>query len=90
MIGTRTQLESALVALTDDSPRTGLQVNLNKCQVWGPASPTLSPLLNKVTIIPFTPGSGITLLGSPVCHPANWDYASRVVLDRLARCQGVH
>ena len=90
LIGTRPQLESALAALVADSPRTGLQVNLSKCQVWGPAPPTLSPLLSKVSPVPFTPGSGITHLGSPVCHPASWDYASSVVLDRLARCQGVY
>ena len=90
LIGTRIQLETALAALQSETTRTGLRVNLSKCQVWGPATPSSLPLLNLVTPVPFLPGSGITLLGSPICHPSNWDHASNVVSDRLSKCRLVY
>ena len=53
LIGTRVQLETALAALQSETSRTGLRVNLSKCQVWGPATPASLPKLDCVTPVPF-------------------------------------
>ena len=54
LIGTRVQLETALAALQSETRRTGLRLNLSKCQVWGPATPYSLPLLDCFTQSPLS------------------------------------
>jgi hypothetical protein len=56
-------------------PAIGLHLNLKKCRIWGPAASSLDSLIphdsivRGMSIIPFTPDSGIKVLGTPVEHP---------------------
>ena len=72
----------------------GLQVSLAKSTLWGPATqmmaslPTAS-LLHNITVVPLTPGSGVTLWGVPVHFPGAPVYPLRHVTDvieKVRRC----
>jgi hypothetical protein len=82
IIGTPAQLHHALLFILGRAAAIGLELNLSKCQLWGPAfrcdalgratmapgTPEDSPL-HKVTLVPYRPDTGIKALGVPVCHP---------------------
>ena len=83
ILGTPLQLHQTLQLVLSRCAALGLELNLGKCQVWGPAFSTADgaqatlPLgtpedsaLRRVTVTPFGMGSGIKALGVPVCHPA--------------------
>ena len=83
ILGTPLQLHQALEFVLRRASAIGLDLNLDKCQLWGPAfpaddrgSPTLPPgtppdsPLRAVTLVPFRPDTGIKALGVPVCHPS--------------------
>ena len=62
----------------------GLQVNLSKTTIWGPAALMIdtlpnSSLLRAISVVPYVPNSGITLLGVPVHFPGTPAY----LLERL-------
>jgi hypothetical protein len=76
LLGRLTDLEGALHYLRAELTKIGLEVNLLKCSLWGPATNlqinwlTL-PNLVRVKHIPWSPGSGTTLLGLPVHFPTS-------------------
>jgi hypothetical protein len=89
LVGTPAQLQQALTFLQGETERTGIQLNLDKCVLWGPGSHTV-PMHNSLQVVPWEPGSGITVLGTPVDHPrstsvtaAAWTEAT-TKLDRAA------
>ena len=85
-------MEKLIPALT----QVGLEVNLSKCQLWGPGLRGAGHLdnhpLSKVPIVPFTPERGITVLGVPVDFPQSlksghqkWDLATQATVDLLKK-----
>ena len=62
----------------------GLEVNLAKCVLWGPAfnDPRLqiqnSSLLWSIPVVPWRVGTGIQVLGVLVCFPGDDTYAKHV------------
>ena len=76
--------------------QVGLEVNLSKCQLWGPGLRGAGHLdnhpLSKVPIVPFTPERGITVLGVLVDFPRSltsghqkWDLATQATVDLLKK-----
>jgi len=66
----------------------GLTINLNKCSLWGPGlgcpvgncpmfpvTIGLEHPIRAVPVVDYCPGSGITVLGTPVHHPDDAGYA---------------
>ena len=83
IVGTPLQLHHALRFVLDRAAAIGLDLNLSKCQLWGPAFsldnngrgslPPGTPLdsaLRQVFLVPYHPDTGLKALGLPVCHPA--------------------
>jgi hypothetical protein len=67
LIGPVPYVERALEVLQRDLVPLGLSLNMRKCVTWGPGTPL--PLLKQTTVCPFTQGSGVVVLGSPVSFP---------------------
>ena len=73
------------------SARWGISLNLAKCKLWGPPFapgldiPGLSPgcALSKVPRSAYVPGSGLKVLGIPVCHPRDFAFANGVWRERV-------
>jgi hypothetical protein len=62
----------------------GLQLCLPKCTLWGPGASPANPAwdfvpqdspLRSITIVPWTPASGIISLGCPIHHPSSAAFA---------------
>ena len=67
-------VEAALQQLFSGMARIGLQLNLAKCVVWGPGLANMTPntmMLQQMKEIPWAPGTGVTVLGSPVTYPGD-------------------
>ena len=70
LVGTMDDLATATALLSSDGPSLGLHLNLSKCTLWGPAVPApLPPTLAPMKVVPWAPGSGLTVLGLPVSFP---------------------
>ena len=68
----------------------GFNLNLRKCKRWGPVQPDGWALgipadspLHAIPKVPFTPGSGIKVLGVPVVHPEDDSFGSQCWNDRV-------
>lgn len=73
LIGPTQAVEAAARQLRSSLSAKGLTLNLQKSVVWGPGLPREPPadmLLGQMRRVPFLPGSGIVVLGTPVHHPA--------------------
>ena len=83
IVGTPLQLHHALRIVLERAAVVGLELNLPKCQLWGPAFPldnngraTLPPgtpldsALRQVALVPYHPDTGLKVLGLHVCHLA--------------------
>ena len=77
LVGSPGQLDAAVREVQKRGAELGLNLNLTKCRLWGPATGALvtavatdSPLL-RIPTLAFTPDSGIKALGVPVVHPGN-------------------
>ena len=75
LMGPKAHLEAALQYFQLRFETLGLSINLSKCNLWGPAgsmppSSSTSPF-HHVTHIPWSPGSGIVLLGVPIHFPGD-------------------
>ena len=61
-----------------------VEVNLAKCNLWGPAGPVRSGgLLGQVRRLRFVPGSGVEILGVPVCYPGSHEFAEEIFEKRV-------
>ena len=84
LVGTPEQLHNALETLISGMSLCGLEVNLDKCVIWGPAfsDPALllpvESKLRAIPVVPWRPGTGIQVLGVPVCFPGDDAYARHV------------
>ena len=85
LVGTRAQRTTALGLLTDRFATLGLQVNLQKCELWGPMEVTVPDgtpsLLTEVTRIPLD--RGFKVLGAPLDPPGKGAQTAAVWLTRL-------
>ena len=77
LVGTAQAVQTALSTLTTDLPGIGLHVNTRKCEVWGPAAHQLAHACPDVTLVPWIPDGGITVLGIPVGYPGSQAYAKQ-------------
>ena len=76
LVGSPGAVASYLEKLVPALQSVGLEINLNKCQLWGPGlhqghGDTFMKMaeghpFNSIPIVPFTPRQGITVLGVPV------------------------
>ena len=83
ILGTLDQLHRAITLVEVRGRALGLQLNLSKCVLWGPAvtdnnangrlPPSVDPSspLHRTHLVPFGLHTGIRALGVPVCHPGN-------------------
>ena len=88
MLGAPDRISRTLTALRSQLEARGLRVNLTKCEVWGPAGPQVTALFPDVHLVPWTPDSGITVLGIPVSYPGthhehirHWSKATTSLLE---------
>ena len=84
LFGPPDQVAEALKAMTDQFAQRGLQINLNKCELWGPAVSRWEGA--EVKCIPWEPESGVTVLGVPINFPGSHSYAESYwtkVVDNL-------
>ncbi len=88
MIGTKAQLEEAIVMVNDMAAARGVHLNLSKCSVWGPEFEGGHPVdytgpLQAVLVVAWAPNSGIRVLGVPVCYPGTDAFASNMWQARV-------
>ena len=88
VLGDEEQLTAALTKIMSMSQVMGIDVNLVKCSLWGPGFadgtghlPDSCPL-KTVPVVRWGPGSGIKVLGVPVCCPEREEGG---VNDRFAK-----
>ena len=73
LLGDPQAIAAALNTLIQDMGELGLQLNLNKCELWGPGAENWQgPQVKKV---PWTAQHGLTVLGVPVNFPGSTAYA---------------
>jgi hypothetical protein len=90
LIGSRDQLQKALVYVANRAREAGIELNVDKCVLWGPAvalGTTGQPALEQVPKRQFVRGSGITVLGIPICMPGDEAWAVRVMDDRRMKVE---
>ena len=89
LVGTPESLADYLECLVPALASVGLEVNLRKCCLWGPACTTDSTMtedglpenlslhhpLRKVPVVPYGSSTGITVLGVPVDAPGSLTHA---------------
>ena len=83
IIGDGATIGTAYALLKERLATRGLAVNPTKCVLWGPSSHVaVANGCGGVSVTPWEPGTGITVLGCPVEHPsstafrtATWDAA---------------
>ena len=88
LVGTAAQVLAALRTLKDSFAAIGLEINLKKCELWGPAARALHANITDMTLVPWDPKHGITLLGSPINFPgstASQDAAWRKASEALEK-----
>ena len=78
LMGSPERLAHSFGTLREHLQKRGLEVNLAKCEVWGPAAPQLARHFPDVLTVPWTPASGIKVLGAPVCFPGCTVYQQTV------------
>ena len=61
----------------------GLDVNLAKCEVWGPAGALVAHTCPGVKLIPWDTKSGVVVLGCPVNFPGTTTFQDIVWEDRV-------
>ena len=71
LVGTPAQILGALKALQQGFAKISLSVNVQKCETWGPAAPLVRAALPDITLVPWAPDKGITVLGCPVNFPGS-------------------
>ena len=85
MLGSATQLLNALRALQPAFQAVGLQINLAKCELWGPAAPLVKQACPDIALVPWVPTSGITVLGFPLNYPGYTVYQDSVWATCLSK-----
>ena len=96
ILGDEEQLTAALTKILSMAQLMGIEVNLVKCRLWGPAFaegsehlPDACPM-KKVLVVKWGSGTGIKVLGIPVCCPDVGDgehdrFAKSVWSERVAQ-----
>jgi hypothetical protein len=92
IVGTIEQLDAALRVIIAMGEARGLQVNLQKCELWGPALTAGMPAdisqqnpLRSIPVIPWEPHSGTKVLGVPICYPTDDAFAQKVWNQRVQK-----
>jgi hypothetical protein len=96
LMGTPAQLATALQLVVRMAADRGITLNLPKCLLWGPAFAEGMPatlqeqcLLRQVPVHPWQTGSGIKVLGVPVCFPTDDGFARKVWTQRRSKVQRI-
>ena len=92
LLGRIPDLSRALKSIRAKFASKGLQINLSKCELWGPGSshtdtmnalPEDSPLRH-ITRKPYHTETGIVFLGNPISHPlTSGHYTGHVWKDKV-------
>jgi hypothetical protein len=82
LVGDPARLGVALEFLDLELKKRGLSINRKKCVIWGPAGPAI-PNTDGIHITPWVPGTGITVLGTPIAFPGTTDHVDREWASRL-------
>jgi len=82
LVGDPDKIGLALQYLETELTKRGLAINRGKCVLWGPAANAV-PNTQDISITPWEPGSGITLLGAPIAFPGTTDYSNQYWAERL-------
>ena len=89
--GTLPQLQAALAFIHRATADLGIDVNLAKCRLWGPAvaggHPTTlqgSSVLRRVPVVTMGAGSGLKVLGCPVSSPGDTTFAASLWDPRVS------
>ena len=82
LVGDPDKIGNALQFLEKELRKRGLQVNRGKCVLWGPAGSAV-PFCEGIQVTPWEPGSGITVLGTPVGFPGSTDHLDKEWATRL-------
>lgn len=73
LVGDPDKIGHALLFLETELRKKGLQINRKKCVLWGPAAHAV-PHAEGIPQTPWTPGEGITVLGTPIPFPGSQQY----------------
>jgi hypothetical protein len=95
LLGDAASVSTAFHLIQAEMARIGLKVNPTICELWGPGAAYCNNL-QQVTIVPWDPGHGITILGVPINYPgANaqntkaWNTATEKLYATLERVTGL-
>jgi hypothetical protein len=86
LIGEPAMLQKCLDFLRLEGERTGVQLNLAKCVAWGPAAARI-PGREHLQLVPWTEGSGITVLGCPVDFPTTTGHTAAAWAEATGRIE---
>jgi hypothetical protein len=86
LFGSPDAIAASLHTLKDELEPRGLQINLSKCQLWGPGvGRWTGPDLE---VVPWSAKEGVTILGVPINYPGSQAYADKYwvqVVEKLRR-----
>ena len=86
IIGTLAGLAQVVNLIQQQGPSLGLSLNKRKCVLWGPGASldtvARNPTLAGISVTPFTPDSGLRVLGVPVDHPADTGAFTSALFDQ--------
>ena len=75
LVGSPSALAKALEVIITKGATMGISVNTDKSKLWGPAHlPPDMHALQDVPRVPWSPGSGLRVLGLPIEHPSSTSF----------------
>jgi hypothetical protein len=86
LIGPTSQVAQALRLLRPAFQAAGLEVNLSKCEAWGPDARALTEQFPEIHFEPWEPDTGTVILGSPVDYPGTTGFTTKywaAIVDKL-------
>ena len=97
LVGNQDCLQRCLAHITNKGASMGVKLNPAKCRLWGPNSVNLGSeamdtdnLWNTIPRVPWHAGSGLKVLGLPVCYPGTSQFAeatsTEVINDLQEAC----
>ena len=90
LVGNPDCLQRCLAHITTKGASMGVRLNPTKCRLWGPGSAQLGSedmdtgsLWNTIPRVPWRAGSGLKVLGLPVCYPGTSQFAETTFTEVL-------
>ena len=85
LVGAADKVIAAFARLIEQARAVGLDVNLPKCEAWGPAADIFAQAFPTVAVVPWQMGSGITVLGAAIDFPQSCAHAKRLWQDATSK-----